>query len=276
MPQAIEWSLATPKISASRPDVQHPHCAVGRPRDRRAPPLTPIATPRSRARRAPPFAVPRDEPVRPPSTAVAGRPRTRARCDPSTRPMPCAGSAACCWTSTASLVMRGARRCRARSRQSRRSTAAGIPYRVVTNTSAHQPGTLAAAGRRGGLHDPTEPDHDRPLGDRRLDARRLSRPTRCSCWPPPTARASSAASHSCSRDEAVARRRPGCGRRHRRRRGGHPLRRPQRRVPPRARRRAAPRDAPQSVVAARPDGADDRLRRVGGRPRVRDGRRVRP
>ena len=114
IPQAIEWSLATPKISAFLPSSS-PIRLLLRSRAGSIPRRDPsTATPDAHRSTRPPCAA-RSHGVR----GAAARPRRGDR-------------------------PRRARPCRARSRRSPSSTAAGCPYRIVTNTSLVSRATLVA------------------------------------------------------------------------------------------------------------------------------------
>ena len=155
MPQAIEWSFATPKMSA----------------------VLPSSSPIVRS-----FAFPiRCHHARPPPRhgRPARRPPGRAR--PSSS-MP----TACCPQGRAAA--RGVE-CR-----SPRLEARGIPYRVVTNFSLAHRETLAARFAEGGLRRPGRPVHHRVLGRRGVHARRVHPADRSSSSPRPTRSASSTAS----------------------------------------------------------------------------------
>ena len=244
MPQAIEWSFATPKISAflpsSRPISMHLSMIAAR-RGQSAAYHRPMAGP-----------------------TAARRPSARAL----------AGVRALLLDLDGVIVVAGAGDPRRRRRARHARATGAIPYRIVTNTSAVSRATLArwASQHRG--PDPGRALPVRPVGVGGVDGATRSRTRRCTSSPPRMPGREFAGQRLLTHEEAVGPRGDGGRRDHRRlARGGH-LRQPEPRVPARPRRGRARRHAPQPVVAhaRRPDA---RLRRVRRRPRVR-GRRSRP
>ena len=250
MPQAIEWSLATPKISARRPSSS---------------PMRSSAPSSGAGCKSPCHLCARYHPVDDPEPAAE-----RVPLEPGRRAA--RGAAASCSTSTAWSSW-PAGRSPERPRRSTPSTSAGSRYRIVTNTSLMSRADAVRLGH------PDRPVTCRPS--------RSCQP--CPCRPPTPSVGTPACRSSCSprtmpgpsspASTCCPTRRPAepdaraVGGRDRRFARSSDLRQPEPRLPARARRGRAGRHASQPVVAdaGRPDA---RFGRVRGRPRVRHGRRA--
>ena len=138
MPQAIEWSLATPKISACLP-VEQSH------RSSLADGYPVLGRPRRPARVDP------DRPATPDDLGSGPGRRPRASCSTSTASS--SSRARCCPEPDEALADLEAR---------------AIPYRIVTNTSLISRQSLSRWGDRLGAPIPAVPDHERAVGQRRL------------------------------------------------------------------------------------------------------------